>query len=124
MDASKAFVLRGRVIELSNEVPSFFHEQDNPHTVAEPWNAGTPEQDTVVLLTPSKVAEPSDAGFFKEEDFAIPVGASQKVTRHMPVGGTKPLVVGDWLTDKDITACLNKLHHNEIIPWAWTIAVT
>ena len=39
---------------------------------------------------------------------------------------TKPLVVGDCLSDKDILAWLHdKLYHNEVSePLAWTTAVT
>ena len=61
----------------------------------------------------------------EEEDAAIPVSVARKVTR-MPINETKPLVVGDWLSDKDIIAWRNpKLYHNEIgEPQAWTTAVT
>ena len=47
-------------------------------------------------------------------------------TRQTPVDETKPLVVGDWLSDKDILAWLHdKLYHNEVDePWVWTSAVT
>ena len=47
-------------------------------------------------------------------------------TRRTPVHETKPLVVGDWLSDKDIVAWLNdKVYHNEAEePRAWTMAVT
>ena len=79
-----------------------------------------------VLATPSNVAKPSDAGISEEEDTAIPVTPARMATRHTPVDETKPLVVGDWLSDKDILARLNdKLYHNEIEePRAWTWAVT
>ena len=42
----------------------------------------------------------------------------------MPVDETKPLVVGDWLSDKGILAWLHdKLYHNVVDePWAWTTA--
>ena len=48
------------------------------------------------------------------------------VTRRTPVDETKPLVVGDWLSDKDILARLHdKLYHNEAgEPRAWTTVVT
>ena len=123
VDTYEALVLAGRVSALSNEVPSLFDEEDSPPRVAEPLDACTPEQDTVVLVTPSKVAESLDAGISEEED-AIP--GARKVTRHTPVNETKPLVVGDWLSDKGIIAWLNhKLYHNEIgDPRAWTTAVT
>ena len=51
---------------------------------------------------------------------------SLAVTRHTPIDQTKPLVVGDWLSDKDIIAWLNhKLYHNQVgEPWAWAMAVT
>ena len=66
------------------------------------------------VATSSKVAELSDAGI------------SEQVTRHTPVDETKPLVVGDWLSDKDILAWLNhNLCHNEVgEPQAWIAAVT
>ena len=57
-----------------------------------------------MLVTLSKVAEPSDAGISQEEDTTIPIIVARKVTRHAPVDATKPLVVGDWLSDKDIIA--------------------
>ena len=77
-------------------------------------------------VTPSKVAEPSDARFFEEEDIAIHVSVARKVTRCALVDETKPLVMGDWLRDKDIiTWPTHKLYHNEIGELrAWTTAVT
>ena len=67
-------------------------------------------------VTPSKVAEPSGASISEEEDTAAtPVSVARKVTHRMPMDETKPLVVGDWLSDKDIIAWLNhKLYRNEI----------
>ena len=78
-----------------------------------------------VLATPSNVAKPLIAGISEEEGTAIPVAPAQMVTRRTPVDDTKPLVVGDWLTNKDIVARLNdKLYHNEVEePRAWTMAV-
>ena len=79
-----------------------------------------------VRVTPSKVAEPSDASISEEEDTAIPISVARKITLHMPVDETKPFVVGDRLSDKDIIVWLNhKLYHNEVVePRAWTSAVT
>ena len=97
VDSYEASVLVGRVSELSN--------------------AGTPEQDAVVplLAIPSNVAKPSDAGIFEEEDTAILVAPARMVTCQMPVHETKPLVVGHWLSDKDILAWLHdKLCYNEV----------
>ena len=49
----------------------------------------------------------------EEVDTAIPVTIARKVTRCTPIDETKPLVVGDWLSDKDILAWLNhKLYYN------------
>ena len=77
-----------------------------------------------MLVTPSKVAEPLDAGISEVEDSANPVNVVRKVT--WPMDETKPVVVGDWLSDKDIIAWLNhKLYHNEICePRALTTTVT
>ena len=79
-----------------------------------------------VLATPSNVAKPSDAGIFEEEDTTIRVAPARMATRRTPVDETKPLVVGYWLSDKDILAWLNdKLYYNEVEePRAWTMAVT
>ena len=108
VDSYEALVPAGRVSELSN--------------------AATPEQDAVVpvLATPSDVAKASDAGICEEEDTAIPVAPARMATRQAPVDETKPPVVGDWLSDKDILAWLHdKLYHNEVKePRAWTMAVT
>ena len=108
VDSYEAFVLASRVSELSN--------------------AATPEQDDVVpvLATLSNVAKPLDAGISQEEDTTIPVAPARIATRRTPVDETKPLVVGDWLSDKDIVAWLNdKLYHNKVEePRAWTMAVT
>ena len=89
VDSYEVFVLAGRVSELSN--------------------AATPEQDAVVpvLATPSNVAKPLIAGISEEEDTAIPVAPTRMATHRTPVDETKPLVVGDWLSDKDIVAWLN-----------------
>ena len=78
VDSYEAFVLAGRVSELSN--------------------AATPEQDAVVpvLATPSNVAKPLIAGISEEEDTAISVAPARMATRRTPVDETKPLVVGDW----------------------------
>ena len=78
-----------------------------------------------VLATPSDVAKPLDAGIFEEEDTAILVAPPRMATRRTPVDETKPLVVGDWLSDKEILAQLNdKLYYNEVEePGAWTMAV-
>ena len=108
LDSYEAFVLVRRVSELSN--------------------AATPEQDVVVLVlaTPSNVAKPLIAGISEDEDTAILVAPARMATRRTPVAETKPLVVGDWLSDKDIVAWLNdKLYHNEVEqPRACTMAVT
>ena len=108
VDSYEAFVLVGRVSELSN--------------------ATTPEQDAVVpiLATTSNVAKPLIAGISEEEDTAITVAPARMATRRTPVDETKPLVVGDWLSDKDIVTWLNdKVCHNEVEePRAWTMAVT
>ena len=50
---------------------------------------------------------------------------ARMATRQTPVNETKPLVVGDWLSDKDILVWLNdKLYHYEVDePRAWTTAV-
>ena len=108
VDSYEALVLAGRVSELSN--------------------TATPEQDAVVpvLAPPSNVAKPLMAGISEEEDIAIPVAPARMATRRTPVDETKPLVVGDWLSDKDIVAWQNdKLYHNEVEePRAWTMAVT
>ena len=79
-----------------------------------------------VLATPSHVAKPLIAGISEEEDTAIRVAPARMATCRTPVDETKPLVVGDWLSDKDIVAWLNnKLYHNEVEePRAWTMAVT
>ena len=79
-----------------------------------------------VLATPSNVAKPLISGISEEEDTAIPVAPARMATRRTPVDETKPLVVGDWLSNKDIVAWLNdKLYHNEAEePRAWTMAVT
>ena len=105
VDTCEALVLASRLSELSN--------------------VATPESDAV-LVTRSKVAEPSDAGICEEEDIAIRVTIARMVTRHTPVDDTKPLVVEDRLTDKDILAWLHdKLYHNDVNePRAWTAAVT
>ena len=73
-----------------------------------------------------KVADPPDAGISKEEDTAIPIRVARKFARRMPVDETKPLFMGDWLSNKDIIAWLNhKLYLNEIgEPCAWTTTVT
>ena len=96
--------------------------------VSELSNAATPEHYVVVpvLATPSNVAKPSDAGISEEEDAAISVASAWMATRRTPIDETKPLVVGDWLSDKDILAWLNdKLYHNEVEePRAWSMAVT
>ena len=81
-----------------------------------------------VLATPSNIPKPWDAGISEEEDNAIPaipVAPAWMATRQTPVDETKPLVVGHWLSDKDILAWLHdKLYHNEVEePWAWTMAV-
>ena len=108
VDSYEAFVLAGRVSEVSN--------------------AATPEQDAVlpVLATTSNVAKPLIAGISEEEDAAIRVAAARMATRRTPVDETKPLVVGDWLSDKDIVAWQDdKLYHNEVEePRAWTMAAT
>ena len=80
----------------------------------------------LLCVTFSKVAEPSDAGISEEEDATIPVKVAKKGTYCTPVDETKPLVVGDGLSDKDIIAWLNdKLYHDEIDePCAWTTTVT
>ena len=139
-------MLAHRVSALSNEAPSLFDEEHSPPKLAEPSDAGapeeclvvpltlpkvvepsdaaTPEQDTVVPVAPSKVAELSDACTPKE-DPAVPHIVAWKVTRSTPIKETEPLVVGDWLSDKDIaTWLIDKLYHNEIgEPRAWTRAV-
>ena len=101
VDSYEAFQLAGRVSELSN--------------------AATPEHDAVVPVAKSLIA-----GISEEEDTAIPVAPARMATRRTPVDETKPLVVGDWLSDKDIAVWLNdKLYHNEVEePQAWTMAVT
>ena len=108
VDSYEAFVLGGRVSELSN--------------------AATPEQDAMVpmLATPFNGAEPSDAGISEEEDIAIPVAPAQMATRQTPVDETKALVVGDGFGDKVILAWLHdKLYHNEVKdPRAWAMMVT
>ena len=108
VDSCEAFILAGRVRKLSN--------------------AATPEQDVVVsvLATPSNIVKPSDAGNCEEEATAIPLALAPMATRRTPVDETKPLVVGVWLSDKEILAWLNdKLYHNEVEePQAWTTAVT
>ena len=116
----------GRGSELSNEAPSLLDEEESPPKVAEPSDAGTLEQDVVVLVTPSKVAKPLDAGISEEEDTATPVNVARKVIRLTLVDETKPLVEGDWVSDKDIISCLkHKLYHNEISePHSWTMALT
>ena len=89
-------------------------------------NAATPEQNVeLVLATPSKLAEPLDAGIFEDEDTAISAAAAPMATCRTHVDETKPLVVGDWFSDKDILAWLHgKLYHNEVgEPRAWTMAV-
>ena len=50
---------------------------------------------------------------------------SQRGTRSTIPSETTPLVVGDWLTDKDIVCCLNQeVCHNEIDePRAWSLAL-
>ena len=79
-----------------------------------------------VLATPSNVAKPLIAGISEEKDTAIPVAPGRMATRRTPVDETKPLVVADLLSDKEIVAWLNdKLYHNEFEePRAWTMAVT
>ena len=69
---------------------------------------------------------PPHAGISEEEDTAILVGVGLKVTRCTPINETKLLVVGDWLSDKDIVAWLsNRLYHNEITEArAWPTTVT
>ena len=76
-------------------------------------------------FSPPKVADPLDVSTL-EEDIAIPIIVAPKVTSRLPLDETKPLVVGDLLSDKGITAWLtDKLYHNEVSePWPWTIAVT
>ena len=83
-------------------MPSLFDEEDSPLRVAELSDTGTPEQDTVALVTPCTIAEPSDASISKAQYIAIYVSVARKVTHHTPVNETKPLVVGHWLSDKDI----------------------
>ena len=67
VDSYEAFVLAGRVSELSN--------------------TATPEQDAVVpvLATPSDVAKPLMAGSSEEEDSAILVAPARMATRRTPV---------------------------------------
>ena len=69
-----------------------------------------------------KTAKPEEA----EESAAVLVSVPCNDTRRSWKDETQPLVVGDWLGDKDITAWLtNKLYRNEIgEPQAWTIAAT
>ena len=126
VDTREALVRSGRVSALSNEAPSLFDEEDSVPRVAEPLDAGTPEQDTVVPVTRFKVAEPLDAGISEEENSAILVSVAPKVTCRTLVDEAKPLVVEDWLSDKDIIAWLtHKLHRNGIRePRAWTTGVT
>ena len=78
-----------------------------------------------VVVTPSNVAKQSDAGIFEEENTAILVAPARMATRQTPVDETQPLVVGGWLSDKDILVWLHdKLYHNEVIePRAWTATV-
>ena len=96
--------------------------------VSELSNAPTPEQDggVPVHVTPSEVAKPSDAGISKEEDTTIHVTVAWMATRHTPVGETKPLVVGDWLSNNGVMAWFHhKLYHNEVTePRAWAAAMT
>ena len=65
--------------------------------VSELLNAATPEQEVGVhvLVTPSKVAEPPDAGISEEEDNTILVTVARMVNCHTPADETKLLVVGD-----------------------------
>ena len=86
----------------------------------------TLKQDAAKRVTSSKIAELLDAGISEEQDAAIRVSVAQKVTCRAPFDETKPLALGDWLSDKDIIAWLNhKLYHNEIgEPHAWTTKVT
>ena len=79
-----------------------------------------------VLVTPSNVARLLIAGISEEKDTAVPVAPGRMATRCTPVDETKPCVVGDLLSDKDIVASLNdKLYHNEFEePRAWTMAMT
>ena len=51
---------------------------------------------------------------------------ARMATRRTPVDETKSLVVGDWLSDKEIVVWLNdKLYRNAVKePRAWTMAVT
>ena len=78
------------------------------------------------VVPPSNVAKPLIAGISEEEDTAIPVAPACMATRRTPVDETKPLVVGDWLSNKDIVAWQNdKLYHNEAEePRVWTMALT
>ena len=111
VNTSKALVPAIRVNELSNEAPSLLGEEGKLS------DGATPAQDALVLvpITPSKVAEPLDAGTSKEQDIAIPVNVARKVTRHTAVDETKPLFHGDWLSDKDIVAWLiDQSYHNEV----------
>ena len=109
-DTYEALVLANTVSALLNEAPSLYGEEVPLQGVAEPSDAGTPEQDAeqdaVLPFTPSKVAEPSDAGISEEEDNAILVNVSRKVMHCKPVE-IKPLVVGDWCSNKDIIAWLD-----------------
>ena len=103
-----------------------FDEEDSLSRVAEPSDADTPGQDIAVPVIHSKVAEPLDASSSEEEDAAIPTSGAQRVTRCTLVDETKPLVVGDWLSNKDIIVWLNhNLYHSKLgVPWAWATTVT
>ena len=89
VDTYEALVLASRVSELSN--------------------AATLEKDDVVLVLviPSDVAEPLDAGISEKEDIAIHVAPARMATGQAPVDETRPLIVGNWLSDKDILAGLH-----------------
>ena len=76
VDRYEALVLTGRMSGLSNEAPSLFDEEDSPPRVGEPFDAGTPEPDAIVPVTPSKVAEPLYSSISEEEDTAIPVSVA------------------------------------------------
>ena len=73
-----ALVLVGWVSELSNEAPSLLDEEASPPRVAEPLDAGTPEQDIVVTVTPSKVAEPKPKHAWKHP---LAIGRNKEVPR-------------------------------------------
>ena len=63
--------------------------------VSELSNTATRHKDTVVLVlvAPSKAAEPPETGISEEEDTAIPVAVARMVTCHSPVDETNSLVV-------------------------------